>query len=118
QLVLKNRVSALEEALENTQQAAASERAFLIDQHDNFIAGLIEDHEHLTLKLVTELEEARQQARTTPPPALSSTERNEAQLREQLEAAQRGIEKLVSERDRTREALLRLQAQRDEAQAQ
>jgi hypothetical protein len=117
-LVLKNRVSALEEALENTQQAAASERAFLIDQHDNFIAGLIEDHEHLVLTLSTELEEARQRARSAPPPPLSSAERNEAQLREQVEAAQRGIDKLVSERDRTREALLRLQAQRDEAQAQ
>jgi predicted nucleic acid-binding Zn-ribbon protein len=118
QLVLKNRVGALEEALENTQQAAASERAFLIDQHDNFIAGLIEDHEHLVLKLSTELDEARQRTRSTPPPPLSSAERNEAQLREQLDAAQRGIEKLVSERDRTRDALLRLQAQRDEAQGQ
>jgi hypothetical protein len=117
-LALKNRVGALEEALENTQQAAASERAFLIDQHDNFIAGLIEDHEHLVLKLTTELEEARQRTRSTPPPPLSSVERNEAQMREQLEAAQRGIDKLVSERDRTREALLRLQAQRDEAQGQ
>ncbi len=118
QLVLKNRVGALEEALENTQQAAASERAFLIDQHDNFIAGLIEDHEHLVLKLSTELEDARQRTRSTPPLPLSSAERNEAQLREQLDAAQRGIDKLVSERDRTREALLRLQAQRDEAQGQ
>ncbi len=118
ELTLKNRVGALEEALENTQQAAASERAFLIDQHDNFIAGLIEDHEHLVLKLTTELEEARQRTRSTPPPPLSSVERNEAQMREQLDAAQRGIDKLVSERDRTREALLRLQAQRDEAQGQ
>lgn len=115
---LESRIDALEAALEEAQRAAASDRAFLIDQHDQFIARLIEDHEQVLSKVTSELAEARQRARTTPPPPLVNGDGNVAKLREQLDAAQRGIEKLVAERDRTREALLRLQAQRDEAQSQ
>jgi len=119
QLALKNRMQALEAALEQAQHAAGRERAFLSDQHDAFIAGLIEDHERVVAKLREELDEARRSAERTPlvRPETSAATLSQAQMKEQLDAATRSIEKLVGERERTRETLLRLQAQRDEAQA-
>ncbi len=123
QLTLKNRQKALEKALEEAHEAAARERVFLTEQHDQFITSLIEDHERVVTELSQELEQARERASKNPEPrpetsgVPSSAKLSEAQLREQLVAAQRNIDKLVGERERTRETLLRLQAQRDEAQS-
>jgi hypothetical protein len=120
QLGLKNRLQVLEGALEQAQREAARERAFLSDQHDAFIAGLIEDHERVVAKLHDELEETRRRSLdrvSSTRVDASASAMNQAQLKEQLESAQRSIEKLVGERERTRETLHRLQSQRDEAQA-
>ncbi len=119
QLALKSRLAALEAALEQAQHDSARERAYLADQHDAFIAGLIEDHEAVVDKLRQELEEARRPPSDETPSTdpLPTSTLGHAQLKEQFDAAQRSIEKLVGDRERTRETLLRLQAQRDEAQA-
>ena len=103
----------LRSLLDQTQHDAERERTFLADQHDAFIASLIEDHEHEMHGLRAELDEARRERDA----ALAGPANDARQLEQQLAAAEKTIEKLVIERERTREALLRLQSQRDEAQA-
>ncbi len=123
QLTSKNRLVALEKALEQSHEASARERVFLTEQHDSFISSLIEDHERVVSALSSELEAARKLASRSPEAHVETSGvranagLSEAQLREQLVASQRNIEKLVGERERSRETLLRLQTQRDEAQS-
>ncbi|HEY3498563.1 MAG TPA: hypothetical protein VGK73_27925 [Polyangiaceae bacterium] len=121
QLALKNRIALLEQQLERAHFEAESERNYILDQQDVFIAALMEDHEQVLAELHRELETLRgrpsQRAMTIPElPSLAAAERT-AELLGELEAAQSTVEKLLAERDRARETLLKLQAQRDEAQA-
>jgi hypothetical protein len=121
QLALKNRVALLEQTLERTHQEASAERAYILEQQDAFIAGMMEDHEQVLVELHRELEaaKARPPFRTTTLPDFVGLAEpsDEKDLRGALDAAERTIEKLFGERDRARETLLKLQAQRDEAQA-
>lgn len=123
QLALKNRVTLLEQSLERAHLEALTERNYILDQQDVFIAALMEDHEVVIAELHRELDALRGRpsqrggAPTIPElPSLAAAERT-ADLLSELEAAQNTVEKLLAERDRARETLLKLQAQRDEAQA-
>jgi hypothetical protein len=120
QLALRNRVVFLERALEKANAEASAERAYILDQQDTFIAGLMDDHEELVAELRKELEAARARPsqRPTPEPELEQELAAElATLRSELSLTRGDVEKLLHERERTRETLLKLQAQRDEAQA-
>ena len=134
QLALKNRVAFLEQALGRAGDEAKSERAYILEQQDAFIVGMLEDHEHVVAELNRELDVTRErlsQRPTANPGSLSelaavalpanpvpATEPAPAPgIRLELEAAKQDIEKLLADRERTRETLLKLQAQRDEAQA-
>jgi len=120
-LALKNRVALLEQTLERAHEDAAVERAYILEQQDAFIAAMMEDHEQVLVELHRELESARtrpgSRVATLPdfPGAKEPVEQSD--LRGELDAAERTIERLFAERDRARETLLKLQAQRDEAQA-
>lgn len=123
QLALKNRVGLLEQTIDRAHQEATSERAYILEQQDAFIAAMMEDHEQVIVELHRELETAKSRpaSRTTTLPDFPGVSAAEAaedkDLRGALDAAERTIEKLFAERDRARETLLKLQAQRDEAQA-
>lgn len=116
QLALRNRVVFLERALEKAQQEASAERAYILDQQDSFIAGLMDDHEEVVAELRRELEAARARPSQRPTPA-PELELELSTLRSELSLTRGDVEKLLHERERTRETLLKLQAQRDEAQA-
>lgn len=121
QLALKNRVALLEQSLERAHIEAERERAYILDQQDAFIAAMMEDHEQVIGELNRELDSLRTRASQRPltvsaEPAAAS-DGGEAGAREELEAARKLIDKLVGDRERTRETLLKVQAQRDEAQA-
>ena len=121
QLALRNRVSLLEQTLERAQKEAANERAYILEQQDAFIVAMMEDHEQVVRELTRDLEAARARPsqRPTNYPDLPSVAvaANEAELKEELSAAQSIVQRLLAERERARETLLKLQAQRDEAQA-
>jgi hypothetical protein len=121
QLALRNRVSLLEQTLERAQKEAANERNYILEQQDAFIAAMMEDHEQVVRELTAELEptRARPSQRPTNYPELPSVAvaAREAELKEELAAAQSIVQRLLAERERARETLLKLQAQRDEAQA-
>jgi hypothetical protein len=140
QLALKNRVLYLEQALERAEKDAVSERAYILDQQDSFIAGMLDDHERVVAELRREVDATRErlsQRPTAAPGTLSTFEAATAQtlvaplakaapatdsgesarLRAVAETARKEIEGLLADRERTRETLLKLQAQRDEAQA-
>jgi hypothetical protein len=122
QLALKNRVAFLERALEKAHEEANAERAYILEQQDSFIAGLIDDHDEAVAELRKELEVARAlpTLRPAPPPSLESEGdrlKELSTLRSELALTRGDVEKLLIERERTRETLLKLQAQRDEAQA-
>lgn len=121
QLALRNRVGLLEQTLERAQKEAANERGYILEQQDAFIAAMMEDHEQVVRELSAELDAAR----ARPSPRMTShtnlpsvaVAANEAELKEELAAAQSIVQRLLAERERARETLLKLQAQRDEAQA-
>jgi chemotaxis protein histidine kinase CheA len=121
QLALRNRVSLLEQTLERAQREAANERSYILEQQDAFIAAMMEDHEQVVRELNAELDAARARPsqRPTNYPELPSVAAaaHEADLKEELAAAQSIVQRLLAERERARETLLKLQAQRDEAQA-
>jgi hypothetical protein len=121
QLALQNRVALLEKALERAHAEARTERDYVFEQQDVFIAALIEDHEQVLGEMHRELEALRGRqgqhaGRTQEHSPLAAAERT-ADLLSELDAAQIAVQKLLAERDRARETLLKLQAQRDEAQA-
>jgi hypothetical protein len=97
-------IEALEAELERVRAEAAQEREFLIAQQDQFVAGLIDEHE-------LALAETRRGLGPPGDPAEVS------RLHERLARSEQAREKLEAERELSRDALLRLQAQRDDAQA-
>jgi hypothetical protein len=134
QLALKNRVALLEQALVKAAEEAKSERTYILEQQDAFIAGMLEDHEHAVAELRREIDVTRERlsqrptanpgsltdlaAVSLPPPPAPPTDPAPApDVRLELEAAKQDVERLLADRERTRETLLKLQAQRDEAQA-
>jgi predicted nuclease with TOPRIM domain len=137
QLALKNRVALLEQTLAKSEKEAAKERDYILEQQDAFIAGMLEDHEHVVAELRREIDVTRERLSQRPtaspstsqttdalsatalaPPRVPATEPAPApDLRFELEETKRDVDKLLAERERMRETLLKLQAQRDEAQA-
>jgi hypothetical protein len=140
QLALRNRVLLLEQALERAEKEAVSERSYILEQQDSFIAGMLDEHERVVAELRREVDGPRErlsQRPTATPGTISTfeaataqtlvaplataspvTDRDESgRLRDLLETARKEIEGLIADRERTRETLLKLQAQRDEAQA-
>jgi hypothetical protein len=121
QLALKNRVSLLEQSLERAHVEAQRERAYILDQQDAFICAMMEDHEQVIGELNREIEALRSRASQRPlagsPDSAHGSDKDDGAAREELEAARKLIDKLVGDRERTRETLLKVQAQRDEAQA-
>ncbi|HVY30702.1 MAG TPA: hypothetical protein VHB79_29285 [Polyangiaceae bacterium] len=111
QLSLKHRVAELEQEILQTRLTAERERLAVAEQHDEFLAALIEEHEEEvvalsqrgdTLKMPTELAELTQKL------AQAETARQKAEaLRQQAEVSC----------DRARDALMQAQTQRDQAQA-
>jgi hypothetical protein len=123
QLALKNRVTLLEQSLQRAHIEAQRERSYILDQQDAFIAAMMEDHEQVVLELRRDIDALRNRPSQRPTsmtgeslPAAAEPE-TDTGVREELEAARKLIDKLVGDRERTRETLLKVQAQRDEAQA-
>ena len=122
QLALQNRVGLLEQSLERSHIEASRERAYILDQQDAFIAAMMEDHEQVVSELHREMEALRnrpsQRPTSLPAESVGAPEtETEATVKAELESARKLIDKLVGDRERTRETLLKVQAQRDEAQA-
>ena len=66
QLALKNRIAYLEQSLTKAERDSASERAYILEQQDAFIAGMYEDHEHAVAELRRELETTRERLSRRP----------------------------------------------------
>jgi len=122
QLALKNRVTLLEQSLQRAHIEAQRERSYILDQQDAFIAAMMEDHEQVVSELHREIDALRNRPSQRPtsmtgePLPIAEAE-TDSSVRDELEAARKLIDKLVGDRERTRETLLKVQAQRDEAQA-
>lgn len=104
QLALRHRNALLEQELASVQTAAQREREFLTEQHDEFLAALLEEHEEALAARDSQGDTRR----------MSPDMGDLAQKLVQAESARLAAE---SECARAREALNKLQAQRDEAQA-
>jgi hypothetical protein len=104
QLAQSHRIALLEQELMSSQGAAERERQFLTQQHDEFLAAILEEHE----------EALRARDRQGEAPRIHDYEAELAQKLVQAESA-----RLAAEGDcaRARETLAKVQAQRDEAQA-
>jgi hypothetical protein len=142
-----------ERQLEAVLRDAERNREFLINEQDNFLAGMLEEHEEAIAKLEKERDVAVEAAATAAvsapdsrPPSTGRTvpglgelrpvDPREAQTARPPKRTNPGLgesspppgvtapidpnieslDKLLAERERTREVLKRLQAQRDEAQ--
>jgi hypothetical protein len=104
QLALKYRVAQLEQELTADRQDAERERQFLTDQHDDFLAALIEEHEDALRTQQNESDTTRMNAAV-------------ADLTQKLLQAEAARQQAEGEQARAREALSKAQAQRDAAQA-
>jgi hypothetical protein len=104
QLALRHKNALLEQELAAVQSAAQREREFLTEQHDDFLAALLEEHEEALAARGSQDDTRR----------MSSEVSDLAQKLVQAESARVAAE---NECQRAREALSKLQAQRDEAQA-
>lgn len=113
--------------LAENRRATAADRAFLIEEQDRFLSGVLEEHEQALLRVTAERDAARaqlSQAHTMPSDALDDDSDVTApgmslsHLQKKLSEATIKIGKLVDESERGRELLRRLRAQRDEAQEQ
>lgn len=104
QLALRHKNALLEQEVLSVQTAAQRERDFLTEQHDDFLAALLEEHEEALAARASQDDTRR----------MSPDAGDLAQKLVQAESA-----RLVAENEcaRAREALTKLQAQRDEAQA-
>jgi hypothetical protein len=123
-LALENKVTALEAALAGSEEAVAEaqrDRTFLIEEQDRFLAALLGDHDEEIAELKREIFELRAasgqpptaEKKTLPgiPRAAEPVDANVAMMRDE-------IERLRTERERSRDILRKVQTQRDEAQAQ
>lgn len=104
QLALRHKNALLEQELVSVQSAAQREREFLTEQHDDFLAALLEEHEEALAARDSQDDTRR----------MSPDVGDLAQKLVQAESARLAAE---GECARAREALSKLQAQRDEAQA-
>jgi hypothetical protein len=104
QLAARQRLQTLEQELSTSKDDANRERRFLTDQHDEFLTGLLEEHEE-------SLEQARSEGETTRLHGEVST------LTQKLVRIETARLELEAERERARETLVKVQAQRDEAQS-
>ena len=107
QLALRHKNALLEQEVLSVQSEARREREFLTEQHDDFLAALLEEHEEALAARASR--DSQDDTRRMSPDVGDL-----AQKLVQAESA-----RLVAENEcaRAREALTRLQAQRDEAQA-
>jgi hypothetical protein len=137
QLALKNRVTYLEGSLARAHKEASNERAYILEQQDAFIVGLLDEHERALAELRRETDATRDRvsqrptatpgsltdlaaAKTVtaaPPPSPPTDPAPAPDVRLEIETLKSDLDRLIADRERTREALLKLQAQRDEAQA-
>jgi hypothetical protein len=102
-LGLKQRLAELEQELDNERREAERQCQFLIDQHDQFLAELLEEHEQALAK-----------AREGEARRINADVSDLTQKLVQVESARQQSE---LECRRAREALAKAQAQRDDAQA-
>jgi chromosome segregation ATPase len=113
----EQRIAALQQALDESRQAAilereraANEREKIFEHQDEFLAALLEEQE-------SGPEHSPATTPATAPSASGSDDTSEPErLRQMLEETQRQVSRLEAERERSREVLRRLQQQRDEAQ--
>jgi hypothetical protein len=103
QLSLRHRVAQLEQELVLSQTAAERDRQFLTEQHDDFLAAILEEHE----------EALRARDGQGDPTATSGA----ADLAQKLVDSESARLLAETECVRAREALARAQSQRDEAQS-
>jgi hypothetical protein len=110
QLSLRHRVAELEQEILQTRLSAERERLAVAEQHDEFLAALIEEHEEEVVALSTRgdtLKMPAELAELTQKLVHAETARQKAEaLRQQAEVAC----------DRARDALMQAQTQRDQAQ--
>jgi len=126
-LVFENQVELLEQQL----REARGDREFLIEEQDRFLLGLLEEHEQTVTRVLAERDEAferlEQQLRQVRETPTTSARRTNPGLGDASppvpsvrpaprEDIDKNVEKLLAERERSREVLRRLQQQRDEAQ--
>jgi hypothetical protein len=134
-LALRNRLTVLEQEHRSDRKRAAADASYQQEQYDAFLSDLLDDHEQATDELkrerdtahrrIAELEARLLSLSTQSPPSSKPTSRGEvatmasdAAMRAELAQLKSTVDRLTQERERTREALQRLQVQRDEAQAQ
>ena len=104
QLSLKHRLAQLEQELFQSRSQAEHERQFLTEQHDDFLAALLEEHEEALAAQASESDTRRVDAEVSD-------------LAQKLVQAETSRQLAESEQARAREALAKAQTQRDEAQA-
>lgn len=120
-LALENKLAALETALASSEEAAARDRAFLLEEQDRFLAALLGDHEEEIAELKRQIFELQSDSGQTAPAekkTLPGVPRVAEPLHANVMMMQGEIERLKSERERSRDILRKVQTQRDEAQAQ
>ncbi|HEY6560022.1 MAG TPA: hypothetical protein VI072_22210 [Polyangiaceae bacterium] len=117
----------LQSELQDLRRATAVDRAFLIQEQDRFLAGVLEEHEQALLRITAERDAAwaqrseAQSVQSEPPDPdseLTAPGMSLATMHRKLQDALLNNGKLVDESESAREVLRRLQVQRDEAQQQ
>lgn len=139
QLLSKQKIFTLEQALDRARNDEESGRQFLIEQQDAFIVDLLDEQEGELARRDQELEMLRERLaeverrslETVPPPnvnarvsarvpaALAAVVDDDTLAFDRAERAEleRTTQKLAEDRERARETVRRLQTQRDEAQS-
>ena len=107
QLALRHRNALLEQEVMAVQSAADREREFLTEQHDDFLKALLEEHEEALA--ARDSRDSQDDTRRMSP--------DMGDLAQKLVQAESARSTAENECARAREALGKLQAQRDEAQA-
>lgn len=126
---LSARVEVLERQLEDALRESERSRDFLMNEQDTFIAGVLEEHEKVIVDLTRERDEALARVAAATPaahtietarPPKSETQRGLGAVTEPppplAEPSPDELEKVLADRERSRQLFGRLQAQRDEAQ--
>lgn len=122
QLTLKHQIALLEQTLERSEREAAREKAFLLHEQDTFIAGLWDEHAYEVAELRRRLSSTEQTLRANQEENQELVSRAEGARREveeqtrRLRKAEAELSRLQSANDESRDALMRLQVEREEAQ--